>query len=164
MALVFTRHSHSITKDHNSQKLLGYLALHVIQLLLQRGYTVTTTVRPTVSEERLKSLKLLSSNYPNKLHLQQLDLLQPVSDSIIGQALDGIIHCASPVPMKFEDGWKEVIAPALQGTEELLKAAVRNNISTFIYTSSIGTLLIAPDWLTRSSYGTSSARSTRPGI
>lgn len=55
----------------------GYIATHIIKLLLDQGYRVRGTVRNLKDTKKVNPLKSLSSNAEKNLQLVEADLLKP---------------------------------------------------------------------------------------
>lgn len=119
----------------------GYIAAHLVQQLLEKGYTVVGTLR---SEEKGK---LWKSRFGKDFDYEV------VSDFVKDGAFDDVVknnedatvflHTASPVLKTFTDRKKDVIEPAINGTTNALKAAHKygKNIKHFVYTSSTSAVL-----------------------
>ncbi|PYH70385.1 NAD(P)-binding protein [Aspergillus vadensis CBS 113365] len=102
----------------------GYIALHVIKLLLEQGHKVHTTVRSVKNSTKCEPLFNLQSQYPGSLSLFEADLLK---DGSFLQAMEGcdiVHHIASPFlsPSQIKDGLRECVEPALSGTRNVLES------------------------------------------
>ena len=115
----------------------GFVAVHVIQQLLSKDYTVRGTVR---SIKDAKAVDLVH-DFPS-LSLFEADLMQPTS---FDQAIDGarfIFHIASPAMLTADDAQRSIIDPAVNGTATVVSAALRTpSVERIIVTSSIATFL-----------------------
>ncbi|XP_020596811.1 LOW QUALITY PROTEIN: cinnamoyl-CoA reductase 2-like [Phalaenopsis equestris] len=124
----------------------GYIASWLVKLLLSEGYKVNGTVR-NPSDEKNGHLKKLE-NASENLQLYKADVLQFHDLLAAIQGCEGVFHVASPVP-----GFKvvpnpesEVIAPALTGTINVMKACSEVGVKRVLVVSSIAAVFINPDW------------------
>ncbi|THW00136.1 cinnamoyl-CoA reductase [Aureobasidium pullulans] len=104
----------------------GFIGIYVIKLLLERGDRVHTT-----------------NAYPGKLHLFQADLLKEGSFAQAMQGCDIIHHVASPflVPQQIKDGMKDIVEPAIKGTQNVLSTANQTeSVKRIVLTSSIAAM------------------------
>lgn len=111
----------------------GYIALHIIDLLLKEGHMVRGTVRDLANEQRNEPIKKLASN-PEKLELVEADLLKPDSWNDVVKDIDVVFHTASPFFMTENED--EVVKPAVEGTLNVLKACLDANVKKVVLTSS----------------------------
>uniref|UniRef100_A0A8H7KDT0 NAD-dependent epimerase/dehydratase domain-containing protein n=1 Tax=Bionectria ochroleuca TaxID=29856 RepID=A0A8H7KDT0_BIOOC len=102
----------------------GFIAAHILRILLERGYTVITTVRSQAKGDQL--IKAQTESFKSKLSyaivgdIAQRDAFNAVVRS--NPDLDYVIHTASPFLAKFEDPILDVLEPAINGTVGILKA------------------------------------------
>ncbi|QRV98097.1 NADPH-dependent methylglyoxal reductase GRE2 protein [Ceratobasidium sp. AG-Ba] len=102
----------------------GFIAVHIIVELLQRGYNVTTTVR---SEGKTTYLR---KKFSDAVEAGQLkfaiveDITVPgaFNEVLKNGTFDSVIHSSSPVISNAKDVRNELLIPAIQGTTEILKA------------------------------------------
>jgi len=118
----------------------GYIAGHVIQLLLQKGFEVRGTVRSLSNPQKNSHLNEL---FP-KLQLYEADLLTPGSFDKAVENCEYIFHTASPFQIEgVTDPQKELIDPAVKGTENVLNsvAKVGKSVKRVILTSSVAAII-----------------------
>lgn len=117
----------------------GYLASWVVKELLQRGHRVHGTVRNLGNADKIKHLKALSNQYPGQLQLFAADLLAQGSFDAAMAGCSVVVHVASPYSLeKPKDPERELLAPAIEGTREILAAVNRNPcVRRVVLTSSI---------------------------
>ncbi|CAG9990536.1 unnamed protein product [Clonostachys byssicola] len=102
----------------------GFIAAHILRILLERGYTVITTVRSQEKGDQI--IKAQPESPKPKLSyaivgdIAQRDAFNAVVRS--NPDLDYVIHTASPFLAKFEDPVLDVLEPAINGTVGILKA------------------------------------------
>ncbi|GAA5896557.1 hypothetical protein JCM5296_004176 [Sporobolomyces johnsonii] len=112
----------------------GFLASYVIDAFLQAGWNVRGTVRSLAKAQHLVD------RYPE--HSDKLKLVE-VKDIVTGEGLkealegcDAVAHTASPYHLNVSDPMKDFIAPAVDGTLSVLKAAKAAGIKRVVVTSS----------------------------
>jgi len=117
----------------------GYIASWIIKLLLQRGFTVRTTVRAKSDSSKNEYLFSLLKKYPKKFSIFNADLLQENSFKEAMDGCDTVIHTASPFMInKISDPEKQLINPALAGTRNVLKTVNETeSVKKVILTSSV---------------------------
>lgn len=123
----------------------GFLASWVVDLLLSKDYFVHGTVRDPDNEKYSHLKKLEKAG--DKLKLVKADLLDyPSLQSAIAGCI-GVFHVASPVPSSSVPNPEvEVMAPAVDGTLNVLKACVEANVKRVVYVSSAAALMMNPNW------------------
>jgi len=119
----------------------GFVAMNVIQQLLKKGYRVKGTVRSVTNEATCGPLKKL---FP-KLELVEADLLG--GSESFEKAMEGckyVMHTASPFKVKVDDPQKDLVDPALKGTEAVMAAALKAGIKRVVLTSSVAAMCFPP--------------------
>ena len=122
----------------------GYLASHVIKELLQRGYRVVGTVRNLNNKEKYSFLYEFSHAKEN-LELRQANLLNPSSWDEALKNVESVLHVASPIPPGVPKDENEIIKPAVEGTQNVINACVKNHIKRLVFTSSCLTIMVRTD-------------------
>ncbi|KAI4972737.1 hypothetical protein ZWY2020_003662 [Hordeum vulgare] len=126
----------------------GFVASWLVKLLLsdsKAGYTVRGTVRDP-SDAKNAHLKVLEGA-DERLQLVRADLLDydSVASAIAG--CDGVFHVACPVPSgRSTDPEAEVIAPAVTGTLNVLKACHEAKVKRVVMVSSGAAVVANPNW------------------
>ena len=117
----------------------GYIASWIVKLLLDGGHTVHATVRDPSNEKKVGHLRQLAEGAPGELKLFAADLLEAGSfdEAIAGCAT--VMHTASPFFLAgIKDAQKQMVEPALQGTENVLDAVERSGtVRRVVLTSSV---------------------------
>ncbi|KAK3766910.1 hypothetical protein RRG08_040432 [Elysia crispata] len=115
----------------------GYVASHVVKVLLEKGYRVRGTVRSFMNAERVNHLYDLCPDSKHKLELVEADLTK---DDTWPRAVVGceyVHHVASPLPLEEPKNEDDVIVPAVQGTLGVLKASAKTGtVRRVVLTSS----------------------------
>lgn len=121
----------------------GYVAGHLVNLLLSEGHRVHATVRSLAGSEKLVGLSALLTRHPGHLKLFEADLLREGSFDKAMQGCDVVYHVASPffLPEQIKDPERDLLMPALSGTRNVLGAANRTDtVERVVLTSTIGAI------------------------
>ncbi len=115
----------------------GFIGLHCIHQLIEKGYSVNGTLRSKSREEEVRSSLKKANLSDTNLSLYECDLM---SDDGWEKAIDGcdyVLHIASPFINGLPDHEDDLIKPALTGTQRILKLSAANpQIKKIIITSS----------------------------
>jgi len=121
----------------------GFIALHILEVLLKRGYSVRGTVR---SQEKANKIATAYPEYKERLDFAIVeDIAKPgaFDQAVISEPpFDYILHTASPVALHPTDVKAQLIDPAVQGTVGILEA-VKNyapTVKRVVITSSISAI------------------------
>jgi dihydroflavonol-4-reductase len=114
----------------------GFIGLHCLQQLLDRGYKVRTTIRSeSRKQEVMEAMKKHSSNCEN-LEFFIADLL---NDDGWKEAVEGskyVLHVASPFFLGEPENEDVFIKPAVEGTLRVLTACADADVQKVVLTSS----------------------------
>lgn len=125
----------------------GFLGSHIALQLLKKGYKVVGSLRDLKRKDELQYLLLGESKAPaENLTFIKADLND--SESSWSSALEGsdaIIHVASPFPRVLPDNERELIKPAVEGSEKVINAALSLGITRVVLTSSTGAIIYGKD-------------------
>ncbi|KAI5465031.1 hypothetical protein BGZ63DRAFT_350323 [Mariannaea sp. PMI_226] len=119
----------------------GFIAAHVVEAFLRKGYHVRGTVR---SERTASHVRESHAKYASQLSLAIVpDMSAPNAFDEAVKGVNGVIHTASPFILGATDYEKELFQPAIQGTTSILEAIQTNNpgISRVVITSSFASVL-----------------------
>lgn len=129
----------------------GFIASHTIHRLLLAGYEVAATVRTAEKAEQVT--RIFTQLLPNDVNRLQtfviLDITTPEAYTKLFQRElpEAILHLASPFSYNVNDYERDLMQPAVRGTEAVLKAAasvpsikriVHTNSFACIYDASLG--------------------------
>ncbi|CAN6167469.1 unnamed protein product [Urochloa humidicola] len=123
----------------------GFIASWLVKLLLSRGYAVHATVRDPGDPKNafLEQLDGASEN----LRLFQADVLDYGALAAAFAGCDGVIHPATPViGDKLVDPEKEMMAPTVRGTRNVLEACSATNVQKLVVVSSVAAACFDPNW------------------
>ncbi|KAI1001458.1 Ketoreductase [Podosphaera aphanis] len=122
----------------------GFLAAHILELLLKSGYSVVTTVR---SHEKGSKILEAHPDLPrSKLDYRIVeDVAQPGAfDEVVKvDGLEAVIHTASPFHFNVVDTKKDLLDPAINGTLNILNAVRKNapKVKRVVVTSSFAAIV-----------------------
>ncbi|XP_031247469.1 anthocyanidin reductase ((2S)-flavan-3-ol-forming)-like [Pistacia vera] len=113
----------------------GYVASLLIKLLLQKGYSVNTTVRHPDNQKKIAHL--ISLQELGELKIFGADLTDEGSFDVPIAGSDIVFHVATPVNFASEDPENDMIKPAIQGVVNVLKACAKSKtVKRVVLTSS----------------------------
>lgn len=101
----------------------GYVASWLVKRLLDEGITVHAAVRNPNDVEKIKHLKEAAENSTGAIKFFKGDLLSPGSYKEAMEGCELVFHTASPFIINVKDPQKELIDPAVKGTENVLNSA-----------------------------------------
>ncbi|KAL3446358.1 hypothetical protein BJX65DRAFT_296372 [Aspergillus insuetus] len=122
----------------------GFVGAHILNTLLERGYSVITTVRSSA-----KGDKILASHNLDRSKLSYVVVKEIAEEGAFDLAVqsappfDYVIHTASPFPVEFTDPVKDVLNPAINGTTGILKAVKAHapSVKRVVVTSSFAAIV-----------------------
>lgn len=128
----------------------GYLALHIISQLLDKGYRVVGSVRSQDKADKLsRNFKSqIGSKADNLCFSLVADIAEPNAFDQTFKAypeIEAVIHTASPFTMGYADFEKAYYTPAINGTEGVLKSIKAHGLKVrkVIVTSSFASIMNA---------------------
>ena len=124
----------------------GFIASHIVQQLLNKGYTVNATVRDPSAPDKVDHLKKLK-HASERLILYKSDLLKdgsfdlPVANAqVIFHAATALLPLAASTNGKMDDQTEEgIFIPTVKGNENIMNSVIKkaNNLDCFVFTSSV---------------------------
>ncbi len=115
----------------------GYIAGHIVKRLLEDGRTVHAAVRDLSNESRLAALKKLAADLPGTIRFFAADLLQDGSYGPAMQDCQLVFHTASPCLLTSRNPQRDLVEPALFGTQNVLNQACHTeSVRRVVLTSS----------------------------
>jgi dihydroflavonol-4-reductase len=135
----------------------GFVAGHCILQLLQKGYSVKTTIRSADRQnEVLAMLKEGGIDSFDSFSFIEADLTKDTNWDKAVENCEYVLHVASPIYLKIPKDENEMIRPAVDGTLRVLKAARNAGVKRVVMTSNFGavgyshhdtsTLITEEDW------------------
>lgn len=141
----------------------GFIAGQLTARLLSLGYRVRGTTR-NLDSAHAGSLRRLPRG-DERLELVEADLLQPGSFDEAVAGCQTVFHVASPFAFTVTDPAKDLLAPAVEGTLNVLEACrSAPEVKRVVMTSSIAALVGRPDGrlLTEDNWNTFSSLTDNP--
>jgi nucleoside-diphosphate-sugar epimerase len=117
----------------------GYVAGVLIKELLDEGLTVHATVRDASKKDRFQYLQDVADKSPGTIKFFSADLLKQGSFKEAMQGCSVVFHTASPFILsgKDIDPQKDIVEPAVMGTENVLNEATNTTtVKRIVVTSS----------------------------
>ncbi|KAG9123472.1 methylglyoxal reductase (NADPH-dependent) gre2 [Ceratobasidium sp. 392] len=123
----------------------GFIAIHIIGLLLQHGHSITATVRSESKTTYLRK-RFASAVDGGKLKFSIVeDITTPGTfDNVIkSNKFDAVLHTSSPFVFDVKDIKKDLLDPAVTGTTEILKSvkAYGPSVKRVVVTSSFASIV-----------------------
>ncbi|KAG5989605.1 hypothetical protein E4U54_004294 [Claviceps lovelessii] len=98
----------------------GFVASHILQILIHRGYRVITTAR---SEEKAKSIEAAFPDAKLRVVIIPDIAARGAFDEVAKTAgLEYVLHTASPFHFNWTDAQTELLDPAISGTRSILQS------------------------------------------
>lgn len=143
----------------------GFIAGHIVGLLLERGHSVRGTVRSLKKEPELAHLRNLVGA-AERLEFVAADLLAQGAFDAAVLGCDAVLHTASPYVLDAKDPQKDLVEPAVNGTHNVLTACLKSpSVKRVIVTSSMAAITDEPEGdhvLTEADWNTSSSLERNP--
>nr|UQE85536.1 cinnamoyl-CoA reductase [Bacopa monnieri] len=117
----------------------GYIASWLVKLLLEKGYTVRGTVRNPGDPKNSHLREMEGAEERLILCKADLNDYESLREAIAG--CDGVFHTASPVT----DDPEQMVEPAVNGAENVIRAAAEAKVRRVVLTSSIGAIYMDPN-------------------
>ena len=136
----------------------GFVASRIVEQLLSMGRRVRGTVRSLSRNRDLSPLRMLPG--AAALELVEADLLTEGSFDRAAEGCSYVLHTASPYTLTVKDPQRELVAPAVNGTINVLASCERARVNRVVLTSSMAAVTDEPesdrvlteaDWNTKSS-------------
>jgi len=115
----------------------GYVASWLVKKLLDEGITVHAAVRDPKNEKKIAHLKEAAAQAKGEIKFFAGDLMKPGSYKAAMEGCELVYHTASPFTTNVKDPQKELIEPAVKGTENVLNSAKEvSSVKRVVVTSS----------------------------
>ena len=120
----------------------GFIALHCIQQLLDKGYQVRGTLRSENRKNEVKDAMQKHSSNQENLELVITDLLSDEGWDEAVEGCDYVLHVASPFVLIEPDNEDDLIKPAVEGSLRVLKTCSGTDVKKVVLTSSLSLIHI----------------------
>ena len=115
----------------------GFVGIHCILQLLQKGFSVNTTIRSLAKKESIiVALKDGGIEDFSRLSFYEADLTNDAGWTEAMKDVTYVLHVASPFPAQNPTDENELIIPARDGALRVLKAAKNAGVKRVVLTSS----------------------------
>jgi nucleoside-diphosphate-sugar epimerase len=115
----------------------GYVASWLVKRLLEEGLTVHAAVRNPDKKEKVAHLDKIAEKSKGTLIYFKTDLLESGSYTEAMKGCELVFHTASPFTAVVKDPQKDLIDPAVKGTENVLESANKTpSVKRVVVTSS----------------------------
>ncbi|KYQ89786.1 hypothetical protein DLAC_09754 [Tieghemostelium lacteum] len=119
----------------------GYIGVHLVKILLEKGYRVRALVRDPQDENKVGFLRNLDKSEKKLLEFGGGDL-EKADYKDLFQGCYSVIHVATPYVHTAPNPLEDIVKPAVNGTLRVLEAASQvSTIKKLIITSSAGAVI-----------------------
>lgn len=123
----------------------GFIAAHVLDVLLKRGHSVVTTVRSHEKGQKIKAAYSdMSSDQLDYMIVEDIARDGAFAKAVVSDPpFQAVIHTASPFHFQVTDVKKDLLDPAIKGTTGILQSIARNvpSVERVVITSSFSALV-----------------------
>ncbi|KAM0810165.1 putative NAD-dependent epimerase/dehydratase domain-containing protein [Seiridium cardinale] len=127
----------------------GFVASHILELLLNNGYHVVTTVRSAQKGEKILQHHQRYANKLSYVVVEDIAKEDAFDEASLNSAvachppLDFVIHTASPYHFNVQDPVRSFHEPAVLGTTGVLKSVAKKapTVRRVVLTSTFGTMV-----------------------
>jgi dihydroflavonol-4-reductase len=109
----------------------GHLGYNICRLLVERGEPVRAMIRATADPKPLEALGVA---------VVRGDILDAASTAAAIEGSGRVYHTAAGFLMWAKDPEREIIRPSVDGTRNVVAAAVKAGVEKLVYTSTTGTM------------------------
>ena len=119
----------------------GYIAGWLVKKLLDQGKTVHAAVRDPSNKAKIAHLQQMADELPGEIKFFKSDLLAEGSYLEAMQGCDVVFHMASPFTSQINDPQKDLVDPAVKGTQNVLETANQvDSVQRVVVTSSCASI------------------------
>lgn len=115
----------------------GYVAGWLVKKLLEEGFTVHAAVRNPDKKEKIQHLDEIAAKTEGTIKYFKSDLLESGSYAEAMEGCELVFHTASPFVLNVKDPQRDLVDPAVKGTENVLEQANKTeSVKRVVLTSS----------------------------
>jgi dihydroflavonol-4-reductase len=118
----------------------GFIGSHIAIQLLNEGYQVRGSLR---NSSRIDSIKAVIAQHTaniDNLSFVEAELTQAKAWEAATQGMDYVQHVASPLSASLPKDENDMIIPAKEGAENVLRGAIKNGVKRVVMTSSVAAI------------------------
>jgi len=115
----------------------GFVAIHTITQLLEKGYSVRGTLRSLDKESHVRETITRFVKANDQLEFKAADLEQDAGWKEALEGVEYVLHVASPFPLFEPENENDLIVPAVQGTLRVLRTANKARVKRVVQVSSM---------------------------
>ncbi|KAK5065317.1 hypothetical protein LTR84_001155 [Exophiala bonariae] len=123
----------------------GFIATHVLDQLIQRGYSVVTTVRSAAKANKIRAAyPTIGTDRLDFAIVEDIALEDAFDDAVTSSPpFDAVIHTASPFHFNVTNVQRDLLDPAIKGTTGVLQSIVKNapTVKRVVITSSFASIV-----------------------
>jgi nucleoside-diphosphate-sugar epimerase len=116
----------------------GFIGSWCVITLLERGYTVRTTVRDPRREAEVRTMVASKVDPGNRLSVHAANLASDAGWDTAAEGAEYVLHVASPLGVPPPKNPDDLIVPARDGAARVLRAAIKAGARRVVMTSSVG--------------------------
>ena len=116
----------------------GFIGAHIVQVLLERGYTVHACVRNKDDKKNAFLTDMAARINIGKLLLFSAELLVDGAYDAAAAGAESMIHAAAVLAIAgSQDPQKDMVEPSTQGTMNVLGSVEKQGVKHYVHTSSV---------------------------
>ncbi|MDB5483987.1 MAG: dependent epimerase/dehydratase family protein [Caulobacteraceae bacterium] len=115
----------------------GFIGSWCVIALLERGYTVRTTVRDLRREAEVRSMVANQVDPGNRLSVHAANLASDEGWDAAAEGAEYVLHVASPLGVPPPKNPDDLITPAHDGAMRVVRAAIKAGAARVVMTSSV---------------------------
>lgn len=119
----------------------GFVAHHIVRMLLEAGHRVRGTVRTAARGSSLRDALARAGVEVGGLELAVADLTRDEGWNAVLEGTDFVFHVASPIPTRPARHVDELVGPARDGTLRVLRNAAERGVRRVVMTSSVSAMV-----------------------
>lgn len=131
--------------DKSNTKILvtgitGFIGSHIAIQLLNAGYQVRGSLRNAKRITNIKEVIAQHTHHIENLTFVEAELTDANAWEVATKDMDYVQHVASPLSATLPKDENDMIIPAREGAENVLRAAIKNGVKRVVMTSSIAAI------------------------